>query len=78
LSGHPIIAQLLSRVQKEISESVVEQEGSEPYGKEQGTMDHFLRKFDAFWPETLFWWSCARILVRLFWSVSCSKLTRCP
>jgi hypothetical protein len=47
LSGHPIIAQLLSLFPKEIFEGVVEQEGSDRYYKKLKTMDHFIIMFYA-------------------------------
>ena len=42
LSGHPIIAQLLSLVPKDIFNGVVEQEGSDRYSKKLKTTDHFM------------------------------------
>src|SRR5690606_34713244 len=47
LSGHPIIAQLLSLVPKEIFDGVVEQEGSDRYYKKLKTADHFICMFYA-------------------------------
>jgi len=47
LSGHPIIAQLLSLFPKEIFDGVVEQEGSDRYYKKLKTMDHFIIMFYA-------------------------------
>lgn len=47
LSGHPIIAQLLSLVPKEIFTEVVEQEGSDRYYKKLKTVDHFICMFYA-------------------------------
>ena len=47
LSGHPIIAQLLSLVPKEIFDEAVEQEGSDRYYKKLKTGDHFICMFYA-------------------------------
>lgn len=47
LSGHPIIAQLLSLVPKEIFDEAVEQEGSDRYYKKLKTSDHFICMFYA-------------------------------
>lgn len=47
LSGHPIIAQLLSLVPKEVFRGVVEQEGSDRYYKKLKTTDHFICMFYA-------------------------------
>lgn len=47
LSGHPIIAQLLSLVPKEIFNEAVEQEGSDRYYKKLKTGDHFICMFYA-------------------------------
>jgi hypothetical protein len=47
LSGHPIIAQLLSMVPKEIFNEVVEKEGSDRYYKKLMSVDHFITMFYA-------------------------------
>jgi hypothetical protein len=47
LSGHPIIAQLLSLVPKEIFNDVVKQEDSDRYYKKLKTVDHFICMFYA-------------------------------
>ena len=47
LSGHPIIAQLLSMVPKEIFNEVVEKEGSDRYYKKLMAVDHFISMFYA-------------------------------
>lgn len=47
LSGHPIVAQLLSLVPKEIFDQVVDQENSDRYYKKLKTVDHFICMFYA-------------------------------
>jgi len=47
LSGHPIIAQLLSLVPKEVFNEAVEREGSDRYYKKLKTVDHFICMFYA-------------------------------
>lgn len=47
LSGHPIIAQLLSMIPKEIFNQVVEQENSDRYYKKLKSADHFICMFYA-------------------------------
>lgn len=47
LSGHPIIAQLLSLVPKEVFDQVVSEEGSDRYYKKLRTKDHFICMFYA-------------------------------
>ncbi len=47
LSGHPIIAQLLSLLPKEIFNDVVKQEDSDRYYKKLNTVDHFICMFYA-------------------------------
>ena len=47
LSGHPIIAQLLSMVPKEIFNEMVEKEGSDRYYKKLMSVDHFITMFYA-------------------------------
>jgi len=47
LSGHPIIAQLLSLIPKEIFNEVVEQENSDRYYKKLKSADHFICMFYA-------------------------------
>mgnify|MGYP001239168759 CR=1 FL=1 len=47
LSGHPIIAQLLSLIPKEIFKEVVEQESSDRYYKKLKSVDHFICMFYA-------------------------------
>ena len=45
MSGHHIIAQLLSMVPKKIFNEVVEQEGSDRYYKKLMSVDHFITMF---------------------------------
>ncbi|WP_041934737.1 DUF4372 domain-containing protein [Cyclobacterium marinum] len=47
LSGHPIIAQLLSMIPKDIFNQVVEQENSDRYYKKLKSIDHFICMFYA-------------------------------
>ncbi|MCC5938254.1 MAG: IS4 family transposase [Lunatimonas sp.] len=47
LSGHPIIAQLLSLIPKEIFDDVVEQQGADRYYKKLKMKDHFICMFYA-------------------------------
>jgi hypothetical protein len=47
LSGHPIIAQLLSLIPKGIFDEVVEQENSDRYYKKLKSVDHFICMFHA-------------------------------
>lgn len=47
LSGHPIIAQLLSLIPREIFKDVVEQQGADRYYKKLKTTDHFICMFYA-------------------------------
>lgn len=47
LSGHPIIAQLLSLIPKEIFDQSIEQENSDRYYKKLKTKDHFICMFYA-------------------------------
>lgn len=47
LSGHPIIAQLLSLIPKELFNQVVEEENSDRYYKKLKTSDHFICMFYA-------------------------------
>lgn len=47
LSGHPIIAQLLSLIPKELLNQVVEEENSDRYYKKLKTSDHFICMFYA-------------------------------
>jgi hypothetical protein len=47
LSGHPIIAQLLSLIPKELFVQIIEQESSDKYYKKLKTRDHFICMFYA-------------------------------
>lgn len=47
LSGHPIIAQLLALIPKEVFDQCVKQENSDKYYKKLKTKDHFICMFYA-------------------------------